>query len=91
MRWLKRVGWGGGGFLILVLLWGLIEPYSIDERRETVTIPNLPARWEGRRVVVIADFRIGMWGANTATIYRIARRLAKDRPAAVVIAGDFVY
>ncbi|MDQ3557049.1 MAG: metallophosphoesterase [Gemmatimonadota bacterium] len=92
MRLAKRIGAALLGFVVLLLVWGsLIEPRLIDERRETAAIPNLPAEWEGRRVALIADFQIGMWGANTGTIRRIVGRLMEERPAAVLIAGDFVY
>ena len=90
-RALKRIGWGTLALLGSLLFWGLLEPYTIDESRETVTIPGLSAEWEGRRIAVIADFQVGMWAANTGTIYRIVRRLVEYRPAAVLIAGDFVY
>ena len=91
-RWLKRVGVGLGAFLLLLLVWGLaIEPHLINTERETATIPHLPPAWEGQQVAVIADFQIGMWGANTGTIRRITERLVARPPAAVLIAGDFVY
>lgn len=90
-RWRKRVGVGLLVLFVMLILWGLIEPYTINEERETATIPNLPPEWEGRTVAVVADFQVGMWGANTGTIYRIVRRLVEQRPAAVLIVGDFVY
>ena len=92
MRLAKRLGAALLAFVLLLLVWGfLVEPRLIDERREMTAIPNLPAEWEGRQVAVIADFQIGMWGANTGTIRRIVGRLVEERPAAVLIAGDFVY
>ena len=91
-KWPKRLVAVVLALVGLLLLWGaLIEPRLIDERRQEVTIPNLPQVWDGREVVVIADFQVGMWGANTATIERIVGRLVDDPPAAVLIAGDFVY
>ena len=89
--WLKRAGVALLALVGVLLLWGLVEPYSIDEEHESVTIPNLPAEWEGRRIAVLADFQIGMWWANTGTIYRMVRRLVAEPPTAVLIAGDFVY
>lgn len=91
MKWVKRVGIGVLACLAVLLVWGLIEPYTIDEEREEVFLPSLSPVWEGRRIAVIADFQTGMWGANTGTIDRIVRRLVRERPAAVLIAGDFVY
>lgn len=75
----------------LLLLWGLAEPYSIDEEAHTATINALPSDWEEKRIAVIADLQVGMWLDNTGTIERIVNRLVRERPAAVLIAGDFVY
>lgn len=75
----------------LLLVWALIEPYFIDREEYQVAIPNLPETWEGQRVALIADLQVGMWLDNTWTIRRIVNSLVKERPAIVLIAGDFVY
>lgn len=91
----QKLGWIGIGILSLVLLllaWGvLIEPRWIDTEEETALVPGLPAEWEGRRIAVVADYQVGMWWANTGTMRRITERLVEERPAAVLLAGDFVY
>lgn len=92
MKWLKRLAIGFGVVVVLVLLWGVaIEPRLYQVTREPAPIPELPERWEGREIAVIADFQVGMWWANVGTIRRIVRELVEDPPAAVLIAGDFVY
>jgi predicted MPP superfamily phosphohydrolase len=78
--------------LTSILLWGAgIEPRLVDEEWETAAVPGLPPEWEGARVAIIADLQVGMWLANTDTARRIVDRLIRDRPAAVLIAGDFLY
>ncbi len=76
---------------VLLLTWGLIEPYILDEQRYIVALPNLPAAWSGQQIAVVADFQVGMWLDNTASIRRAVNRLVNARPAAVLIAGDFIY
>ena len=88
---LKRVI---AGLLVVVglfLVWGLLEPYVIDEQRFEVALPNLPASWSGQEVAVIADLQVGMWLDNTPTVRRIVSRLVERKPALVLIAGDFIY
>ena len=91
-RWMKiglRAALCMLGFL---LMWGVaIEPRWYELREETATIPGLPAGWEGKRIALIADFQVGMWLGNTGTVKRIVTQLTVERPAAVLIAGDFVY
>lgn len=73
-------------------IWGtVIEPLLIDERHETAVIPNLPPCWAGERVALISDLQVGTWLHNVGTIRRIVARLVAARPAAVLVAGDFVF
>lgn len=88
---LKYLLFGFLGLLGILLVWGLIEPYFIDEEPQVAEIPNLPPSWEGKRIAVMADWQVGMWLDNTATIDRIVEELIEERPAAVLIAGDFIY
>ena len=90
-RWVRRLGVGALALLLLLLVWGLIEPYTIDEQRETAFMPGLPSGWEGREIALLADLQVGMWAGNTRTIRGIVRRLVADPPEAVLIAGDFIY
>jgi uncharacterized protein len=79
-------------FVLGVFVWGnLIEPRIIDETRYEVTIPDLPNAWEGERVAFISDIQIGMWMGNEDTVRRIVLRIVKQKPAAVLIGGDFIY
>lgn len=78
--------------IVLVVAWGVVvEPRLIDVEEETIRLERLPAEWNGRRIALIADFQVGMWLANTGTARRIVRRLVEEKPAAVLIAGDFLY
>lgn len=79
------------GLIGAILIWGLIEPYTIDVEPQNAAIPNLPAAWEGQKVAVIGDWQIGMWLDNTPTIRRIVQQLVQERPAIVLIIGDFIY
>ncbi len=82
---------GLGALLFALLLWGLTEPYFIDVQEKEGYIPGLPRDWEGQRVALIADYQVGMWLHNTPTVRRIVRKIVKERPACVLIAGDFIY
>lgn len=78
--------------LALMMLWGLIEPrFILDEKQEEASIPGLPAQWQGQKIAVLADFQIGMWLANDGMVERTLARVSEERPAALLIAGDFLY
>ncbi len=60
-------------------------------KEEKATIPGLPNEWSGQRIALIADLQIGMWFGNQETDRRIVDRIIQEKPALVLIAGDFVY
>ncbi len=88
---LKYAAMGLGGVVALLAIWSFIEPHIFDIQDETATIPNLPKTWQGKKIGVIADFQVGMWGGNPDTVRNNVNRLIEAKPAAVLIAGDFIY
>lgn len=91
MKKIKYTLLGLLGLIGALLIWGLLEPYLIDIEEEVAEIPNLPAAWKGQQVAVIADWQVGMWLDNTPTVRRIVQQLVEERPALVLIVGDFIY
>lgn len=76
---------------VLLLFWGLLEPYFIDQEEEIATIPDLPNEWQGQKIAQISDFQLGMWGDNVPTMRRSVETLIEENPAVVLISGDFIY
>ncbi len=94
MSWnqIKYAGIGLGSVLLLLLVYGaLVEPRLIEVKEEKAEIPGLPNEWSGQRIALIADLQIGMWLGNEETDRRIVDRIIQEKPALVLIAGDFVY
>ncbi len=88
---LKYTFMGLGGVIALLAIWSFIEPHIFKIEDETAKIPNLPKTWQGKKIGVIADFQVGMWGGNPDTVRNNVNRLIEAKPAAVLIAGDFIY
>ena len=91
MRAIKYLLSGVLAIVVLLLIWGLVEPYFLDVEQEAATILGLLHAWEGQRIGVIADWQIGMWWDNTPTMRQSVARLIAARPAAVFVLGDFIY
>ena len=79
------------GVLLLLLLWGLLEPYLIDEEAYVARVPRLPPAWENQKVAQLSDWQVGMWLDNEPTVRRMIDRLTREQPAAVLLTGDFIY
>lgn len=87
----KRLGVTILAALLILLVWGLIEPYFIGVENYSIPLANLPRDWNGRRVAVIGDTQIGMWLDNAKTVERAAEQLTEAQPDAVFLLGDFIY
>ncbi|MGB3534203.1 MAG: metallophosphoesterase [Microcoleaceae cyanobacterium] len=88
---LKYAALGLTGVIGLLAIWSFIEPHILNVEEETAQIPDLPPAWQGKKIGLIADFQIGMWGGNPDTARRSVAQLIEAKPAAVLFAGDFVY
>ena len=89
---LKYTALGLFGLLGLLVVWSFIEPrVLLNTIDETVSIPNLPPDWEGKKVGQISDFQIGLWGDNRGTARRSVEELIAAEPAIALISGDFIY
>lgn len=91
MKIFKRLLLFLGALLVLLLIWGLVEPYFVKVKEEEAAIPNLPASWEDKEIAVIGDFQIGMWMDNDSTVEQMAEELVEMDPSAVLFLGDYVY
>ena len=94
MSVLKKVKYivvGLGSAIALLVTWGLIEPHFLNTEEETATIPNLPTEWEGKQIIQLSDFQIGLWADNPGTARRGVKEAIAANPAAVLISGDFIY
>jgi predicted MPP superfamily phosphohydrolase len=83
-------------FLLVALLvigtaQALIEPRMLVTERHKAHVPGLPASWEGATVALLADFQVGLFGDNRATVRQAVQRVLEERPALVMIAGDFIH
>jgi predicted MPP superfamily phosphohydrolase len=61
--------------------------YKIHVRQETVIINNLPAPWEGKRIVHISDIHLGPI-LREDFFDRVINRIKEIKPDAVFITGD---
>jgi predicted MPP superfamily phosphohydrolase len=76
---------------VTLLVQGLLEPYRLVVDKIDGTVPGLPQGWQGAKVVLLADFQVGLFMDNRATVRRAVARTVALRPALVLLAGDFIH
>ncbi|KPQ32708.1 MAG: putative phosphohydrolase [Phormidesmis priestleyi Ana] len=91
IRFFKYAAVGLIGTVVLLTVCGLIEPRFVNRVDEIAQIPNLPPEWEGKKVVQLSDFQVGLWLDNSGTAKRAVQRAIEAEPSVVLISGDFIY
>ncbi len=93
-RRLRGIGLVGAvaSTVIFVLMWwgALVNRYEIDVKEVEVNIPDLPAQFDGYRIVQISDIHAGTYGSDTAFLSRVVDRINELKPDVVLFTGDIV-
>jgi predicted MPP superfamily phosphohydrolase len=66
-----------------------IEPHWIDLTHVDITLPRLPAQFDGYRIVHISDIHAGIWLPDDR-LEQVAGIVNAQEPDLVAITGDFV-
>jgi len=78
---------------IIVLLAGLhalIEPYRIENKVYNISNPQLPASFQGTRVVFLADIHHGPF-FSAARLKRLVDRVNRLEPDMALLGGDYIH
>lgn len=90
--WMETALIALGGAAAALLVYGFaVEPRILASHTEQVELPFLPPECDGCVLAVLADFHVGMRGANIGTVDRAVREILRRRPDAVLLLGDFIY
>lgn len=75
----------------IIMWWGaLINRNRISIVECRLTFPDLPAQFDGYRIVHISDFHIGSWGNDTAFVSRVVDKVNSLEPDLILFTGDIV-
>lgn len=84
---LLKIGWLGVGATVLVSLYGIVNATIPVIREDIVYVRNLPASWEGKKIIQMNDIHLGhIFRADFTR--RIADTVKTANPAAIFIVGD---
>ncbi len=75
------------GLALAVSAYGLANSSWTRVKRITVTLAGLPETWRGRTIALISDLHLGNF-RNARFARKIVRKLSRENPAMVLIAGD---
>lgn len=73
-----------------IIGYGYAETYRIEVKRFTITSPDVPAAFDGARIVLLTDIHRG-WFFSQARVSKLVERVNALQPDLVVLGGDYVY
>jgi uncharacterized protein len=90
-RWATAAVGLSATILLGYLVWGLaIGPRRLRVEHHVARIPHLPPCWDGEEIALLSDLQVGMPFGNEAVAADAVRHIVRRRPAAVLLAGDFI-
>jgi len=91
MRWLSAAGVIMAVLLFVAMWWGAaINRYRIDVTEVSVGSPEVPAAFDGYRILQFSDFHVGTYGTDTAYVSKVVDRINSLHPDLIVFTGDIV-
>jgi len=84
----RRLAAGLFGLAVVISVYGVVNASWTRVKRITVHLAGLPQSWHGRTIALVSDLHLGnVRGAGF--VRRIVKKIARENPSLVIIAGDF--
>ncbi|QKG55485.1 metallophosphoesterase [Hymenobacter sp. BRD128] len=90
-QFISRLALGLGAVPLLALIWGMVKgktDYTV--RRVVLRYPNLPASFEGFKILQISDLHTGSFNGNQEPMRRAVRIINAQNADLIVMTGDLV-
>jgi len=75
------------GLALAVSVYGLANTSWTRIKRMRVTLAGLPETWRGRSIALVSDLHLGNF-RNAGFARKIVRKISRENPHLVIIAGD---
>ncbi len=90
-RFLALLGLGAAAIPFGALVWGMVKGATdFRVKRITLRYPNLPAAFDGFKILQISDLHVGSYNTNTEPLLRASALINQQGADLVVMTGDLV-
>ena len=90
-EFVSRLALGLGLVPLAAMLWGVARGKTdYQVRRRTLRYPNLPAAFEGFKILQISDLHTGSFGGNLEPLQRAVALINAQQADLIVMTGDLV-
>jgi hypothetical protein len=91
LKWLSAAGAVASAALFAAMWWGaLVNRFNVDVVEVPVAVSDLPAEFEGYRIVQLSDLHVGTYGGDTAFVAEVVDRVNALDADMVMFTGDIV-
>jgi predicted MPP superfamily phosphohydrolase len=88
---LNQVGIAFAGIPFFTLLYGIgFGRFDFTRRVVNLVFPNLPASFNGLKIVQISDFHLGTFLAHPDQVREIVNKINQENPDLILFTGDMV-
>jgi predicted MPP superfamily phosphohydrolase len=88
LSWIQWTGWiTGSAFLLLMILGMVWWNYDFDVKKQEIILPELPASFDGLRIVQISDIHLGSWVCKNE-LQRAVDIVNAQHPDVIFFTGD---
>jgi predicted MPP superfamily phosphohydrolase len=90
-EFISRLALGLGLVPVVAMLWGMVRgktDYTV--RRMVLRYPNLPASFDGFKILQISDLHTGSFNGNTEPMERAVAMINAQKADLIVMTGDLV-
>jgi predicted MPP superfamily phosphohydrolase len=90
LRWLQATGWITGAFFLVMLFLGMFWwNYDYKVNQQVIRLPELPASFDGLKIVQISDIHTGSWLCKR-DLSKAVDLVLDQKPDVVFFTGDMV-
>ncbi len=88
MKWIQITGWVAGTLFLLLMILGMAWwNYDFQIKQQEIVLPELPASFEGIKIVQISDIHLGSWACKRE-FSRAVDMVNAQHPDVIFFTGD---
>jgi len=88
MRWISLTGWVAGTIFLILMILGMVWwNYDFTVKKQEIILPELPASFEGLKIVQISDIHLGSWACKKE-LRKAVDIVNSQHPDVIFFTGD---
>jgi len=88
MRWIPLIGWVAGTIFLILMILGMVWwNYDFTVKKQEIILPELPASFEGLKIVQISDIHLGSWACKKE-LRKAVDIVNSQHPDVIFFTGD---